>query len=100
MKLYDPHETYRLLCFDYNNESMACVLDSERRIEYIVEDTDSINLMHMFDLAIRINPLFKDQMERSVKGMGQPKVLAFKDEQEMNWYEDNLPVFYERACST
>lgn len=99
LNLYDPRERYRLLCFDYNSAPMACVLDSEKRIQYLIKDTDSIRLMHMFDLAIMLHPVFKDQMEAYVKGMAQPQVLSFSDDLKMAWDENHLPMFYEKVCS-
>lgn len=90
-------DSHRLLKFFQGGQNRACVLDSDRQIEFWLEELPMINYLHLLHQSIDMNPLLKDAFAQFLNGEAQPLKLLFKQNLAIDYSQIDLPTVYRQA---
>jgi len=93
-KSYDKNKSYRLIKFSINGRSKACVLDSDNKVEFWIDDISLVQYMQLFDQLIKIDPKLNKSLGLCTAGKAQPLVLFFSKPFEIDYSEAYLPEVY------
>lgn len=88
---YNSQNTYRLISFLQNGESKACVLDSNNKVEYWVDNIQLVHYIRLFEQAIRNDPAFRDAFNLCVKGSAKPHKIYINALPEKDSLKTALP---------
>jgi hypothetical protein len=93
-KSYDKNKSYRLIKFPMNGTSKACVLDSDNKVEFWIDDITLIHYLQLFDQLIKIDPKLNDSLVLCTSGKAEPLRLLFSKPLEIDYSEAHLPKVY------
>jgi hypothetical protein len=94
-KSYDKNKSFRLIKFSINGASKACVLDSDNKVEFWIDDTKLIQYMQLFDQLIKIDPKLNNSLNLCTAGKVEPLKLLFSKPLEIDYSEAHLPEVYK-----
>ena len=93
-KSYDKNKSYRLIKFSINGRSKACVLDSDNKVEFWIDDISLVQYMQLFDQLIKIDPKLNTSLGLCTAGKAEPLRLLFTKPFEIDYSETYLPEVY------
>ena len=93
-KSYDKNRSYRLIKYSVNGRSKACVLDSDNRVEFWVDDVNLIQYLQLFDQLIKVDPKLNDSLVLCTLGKAEPLRLLFSKPLDIDYSEGHLPEVY------
>jgi len=93
-KSYDKNKSYRLIKFSINGKSKACVLDSDNKVEFWIDDIKLVQYMQLFDQVIKIDPKLNNSLRLCTAGKAEPLKLLFSKPLEIDYSEARLPEVY------
>jgi len=93
-KSYDKNKSYRLIKFSINGRSKACVLDSDNKVEFWIDDIRLVQYLQLFDQLIKIDPKLNTSLGLCTAGKGEPLRLLFSKPLEIDYSEAHLPEVY------
>jgi hypothetical protein len=93
-KSYDKNKSYRLIKFSINGRSKACVLDSDNKVEFWIDDINLVQYMQLFDQLIKIDPKLNNSLGLCTEGKAEPLKLLFTKPFEIDYSETYLPEVY------
>lgn len=93
-KSYDKNKSYRLIKISINGRSKACVLDSDNKVEFWIDDISLVQYMQLFDQLIKIDPKLNTSLRLCTEGKAEPLRLLFTKPFEMDYSETYLPEVY------
>lgn len=94
---YNSKNLHRLIQFSHDGKSKACVLDSQGKVRYWIDDVKFLQYMHILEQSIRINPQLNDSLTLCAKGKGKPFKLLFSNQLNIDYSEDFLPMAYREV---
>ena len=94
-KTCDNNKSYRLIRFSINGASKACVLDSDNKVEFWIDDIKLVQYMQLFDQLIRIDPKLSNSLSMCTAGKAEPLKLLFNKPIEIDYSEAHLPKVYK-----
>ena len=94
-KSYDKNKSYRLIRFSINGKSKACVLDSDNKVEFWIDDIKLVQYMQLFDQLIKIDPKLNNSLNLCTAGKAEPLKLLFSKQLEIDYSEAHLPEVYK-----
>ncbi len=97
---YDPANSYRLIIFQHNGASRACVLGRNNQVQYWIENVRLINYMYLLEQTIKTDPYFYDSLNQCRKGNAKPLLLFFNRQLEIDYSKGHLPGIYKKAFKT
>ena len=99
-KSYDPNNSHRLLQLSNNGIVRHCVLDTNNRVEYWVNDIKLLEYVHLLEQSIRTDPGFNDSIKICTEGNAKPLKLLFYPQLKIDYSKTHLPGIYRRALET
>ena len=99
-ELFNPSSQYKLVKFSNGNQSKHCVLTSDYKFLYLVNDSALITYMHLLEQSIRNDSKMKEAMSLCIKGDAVPLKLFFLNQMERNYSGKRLPMLYRRVFDT
>jgi len=69
----------------------ACVLDSDNKVEFWIDDISLVQYMQLFDQLIKIDPKLNTSLGLCTAGKAEPLRLLFTKPFEMDYSETYLP---------
>jgi hypothetical protein len=93
-KSYDKNKSYRLIKFSINGRSKSCVLDSDNKVEFWIDDSNLLQYLQLFDQLIKIDPKLNISLGLCAAGKAQPLKLFFSKPFEIDYSEAYLPEVY------
>lgn len=97
---YDPKKTYSLLKLKEDGETKYCVLNSDKRVEFWVEDPKLIYYMHLLEHSIKTNPNLEDSFNICIRGEAKPLKIFFNKQIEINYSMTHLPEMFKKVFET
>jgi hypothetical protein len=94
-KSFDKNKSFRLIRFLINGISKACVLDSDNKVEFWIDDIKLVQYMLLFDQLIKIDPKLNSSLSLCTAGKAEPLKLLFSKPLEIDYSEAHLPEVYK-----
>ncbi|MBW1727500.1 MAG: hypothetical protein JRF31_02365 [Deltaproteobacteria bacterium] len=94
-KSFDKNKSFRLIRFLINGISKACVLDSDNKVEFWIDDIKLVQYMLLFDQLIEIDPKLNSSLSLCTAGKAEPLKLLFSKPLEIDYSEAHLPEVYK-----
>ena len=96
-KHFDPGLGFDLLRFTHEGNARACVLDSDGRLDFWVEEMPLIQYLLLFQQSIQSNPRLSAAMDQCAAGEALPLKLYFKKQLNIAYSGANLPAIYKEV---
>ncbi len=97
---FDPQNSYSLMKFSNKEGARYCVLDSNKTVEYWVEDVELVHYVHLLEQSIRTNPKFNDAIKLCTGGNATPLKLLFYKKLKIDYSRAHLPKIYREMFET
>ena len=97
---FDPGRSYRLLKFFQNKASKICVLKSDGRLDYWLDDSRHLTYLHLLAQSLNINRQLRESFNQCVNGRAKPLKLMFQSEMAIDYSKAQLPGLVQEAIST
>ena len=94
---YDPVRRHRLIRFDHDGESKLCILGSDNKVLYWIEDVKLLHLLHLLDQSIRSNLKLRESLEQCIEGEAKPLKLFFNQQLEIDYACTQPPEVYRQV---
>jgi len=91
---YDPEQRHRLIRFDQDGESKFCILGTDNKVNYWIEDIKLFQLLYLLDQSIRTNLKLKESLQQCIEGEAKPLKLFFNQELEIDYSSTQPPEVY------
>lgn len=92
---YDPNNSYRAIKFSQNDKTVFCVLGSDNKVEYWIDDIRLVHYMHLLEQAIRTDHKLYDSLKLCMKGDARPFRMLFNKQLKIDYSKTYLPRLYE-----
>lgn len=92
---YDPNRSHRLVKYMEDGKPRACVFSANHKVDYYIEDLNTISYMHILDQAVKANRNFRDAVYQCIKGQATPLKLLFNKQFEIDYSKTALPKVYQ-----
>ncbi|MFH2063658.1 MAG: hypothetical protein ABIK15_00495 [Pseudomonadota bacterium] len=97
---YRPENQYRLIRFFSNGESKACVIGTDKKVEYWITDMNVIQYMLLLDQSIQENIKFQNAFRLCISGERTPIKILFNSNFEIGYTDSYLPELYRDIFKT
>jgi hypothetical protein len=97
---FNPSSQYKLIKFSNGNQPKHCVLTSDYKFMYFIDDSVLVTYMHLLEQSIRNDSKMKEAMIRCIKGDAIPLKLFFLNQMERSYSGERLPMLYRRVFNT
>lgn len=94
---YDPQRRHRLIRFDRDGEPKCCILGTDNKVSYWIEDIKILQLLHLLDQSIRTNLKLKESLQQCIEGEAKPLKLFFNQELEIEYTSTQPPEVYRQV---
>ncbi len=94
---YEPERRYSLIRFDQDGEPKFCILGTDNKISYWIEDIKLLQLLHLLDQSIRTNLKLKESLQQCIEGEARPLKLFFNQELEIDYTNTQPPEVYRQV---
>ncbi len=94
---YDPERRHRLIRFDQDGEPKFCILGTDNKVSYWIEDIKLLQLLHLLDQSIRTNLKLKESLQQCIEGKAKPLKLFFNQELEIDYSNTQPPEVYRQV---
>lgn len=91
---------YRIIRFKLEDEIKYCVLNSDYRLQFWVEDVMLINYLIAFEQSIQIDSKLRDAVNMCARGEAKPLKLFFSKQLNQKYSENRLPMIYREILET
>lgn len=96
-KSYDPKKSHRLIKFTQEGQVKYCVINSNNKVKYWVEDNDLVHYLHLLEQSIKTNPKLQDSLDQCARGNANPFKIFFNRQLEIDYSRDHFPEIYKRV---
>ena len=93
-KSFDPQKSYRLIKFRLDGKPNACVISTDNKFEYWVEDTKLIHYMQLLEQILKTNAGMNESLKLCSLGKAEPMKLLFNKQLEIDYSVARLPELY------
>ncbi len=97
---YDHKNSHRLIKFYANGKPKFCVVGFDGKVEFWIENSKLIKLMHILEYSIKANPKFNNALSMCTKGDAKPLRLLFKRQLDIDYAKSPLPALYKDIFET
>lgn len=97
---FNPHNAYRLLKFYVQGRPRFCLVDSDGKLEFWVNDIAPVHYMHLLEHSIMANPKFSSALRMCSRNEAKPLRLLFKKHLEIDYHQSPLPSLYKKLFDT
>ena len=94
---YDPERRHRLVRFDQDGKFKSCILGTDNKVSYWIEDIKLLQLLHLLDQSIRTNSKLKESLQQCIAGEAKPLKLFFNQELEIDYTNTQPPEVYRQV---
>ena len=96
-KSYDPNRQHKLIRFNQDGESKCCILSSDNKVSYWIENSKLLQLLHLLEQSIRTNKKLKESVQQCIEGKAKPLKLFFNHELEIDYSSTHPPEIYRQV---
>ena len=91
---YDSGRTHRLITFQENGKQGCCVLDSNKKVEYALDDPKLFNYMLLLEHSLQADANLKNSFDLCIKNQAKPFKLFFNRQLEVDYAKSPFPKIY------
>lgn len=92
---YDPEKSHRLIRFYKNGNTSFCVIDKNKKLRFIVPDSQLVHCMQLFQQSLEINNNLYEAVELCFKNKAKPFKLFFTKKLEFSYTNNHLPEIFQ-----
>ncbi len=97
---YNPEKYYRLIKISGNPDGEYCVLNSNNKLEYRVDDSSHVKMLHLLEQSIRTDYKLRESLEECTSGKAKPLKIFFNKQIEIDYSKDNMPYAYKNIFNS
>jgi hypothetical protein len=91
---YDSERTHRLITYQKNGNQSCCVLDSNKKLEYALDDPRLFNYMLLLEQSLQADTNLKNAFDLCLKNQARPFKLFFNRQLEVDYAKSPFPKIY------
>ena len=91
---YDSGRTHRLIAYQKNGNQKCCVLDSNNKVDFALDDTDLIKYMLLLEQSLKADANLKDAFGLCIRNEASPFKLFLNKQLEVDYSKSPFPVIY------
>ncbi len=91
---YDSGRAHRLITYQKNGEQGCCVLDSDNKVEYALDDPMLIKYMLLLEHSLQADANLKNAFDLCIKNQATPFKLFFNRQLEVDYAKSPFPKIY------
>jgi hypothetical protein len=91
---YDSGRANRLITYQKNGEQGCCVLDSDNKVEYALDDPMLIKYMLLLEHSLQADANLKNAFDLCIKNQATPFKLFFNRQLEVDYAKSPFPKIY------
>ncbi len=91
---YNGDNSYRIIEFTLKGKTRYCVVKSDYKFEYWIDDDMLINYLLIFEQSIRTDPKLREALSQCARGEVTPLKLFFSKKLDKKYSESYLPLTY------
>jgi hypothetical protein len=96
-RTYRAGNSHRLLTYPKNGQLAALLIAPNDSVEFAVSDPMLLKYAHLLEQCLQTDPLFKETMNRCVRGEFRPVKLFFNNQLEIDYAKANFPAVYREV---
>ena len=96
---YDSGRTHRLITYQKNGKPGCCVLDSDNKVEYTLDDPMLIKFMLLLEHSLQADANLKNAFELCIKNKAKPFKLFFNRQLEVDYAKSPFPKIYHHILT-
>ena len=89
--------SHRLLTYPKNGQLTGCLMTPNDSVEFAVTDPMVLKYAHLLEQCLLADPLFKETINRCVRGEFRPVKLFFNNQLEIDYAKANFPAVYREV---
>ncbi|MBU1172590.1 MAG: hypothetical protein KKD44_23775 [Proteobacteria bacterium] len=93
-KTFNPEKAFRLIRYIQNGEPTYCVLGSEDKPGFVVQEPKLVYCLQLFEQSLRTNEKLYESVELCIKGEAKPFKLFFTKQLEFSYSQNHLPRIF------
>lgn len=91
---YDSGRTHRLITYQKNGKQSFCVLDSDQKVEFVLDDPKLFNYMLLLEQSLQADANLKNSFDLCIKNQAKPFKLFFNRQLEVDYAKSPFPKIY------
>jgi hypothetical protein len=91
---YDSGRNHRLITYQKNGKPNGCVLNSNNKIEYALDDPALIKYMLLLEHSLQADTSLKNAFDRCINNQAKPFKLFFNRQLEVDYAKSPFPKIY------
>jgi hypothetical protein len=92
---FDCGHAHRLITYQKNGKAKCCVLNSNHKVEYWLDDANLIKYMLLLEQSLKADPNLKNAFVRCIQNQARPFKLFFNRKLEVDYSKSPLPKIYQ-----
>jgi len=97
---YDSGRTHRLITYQENGKQSCCVLDSNKKVEYALDDPRLFKYMFLLEQSLQADMNLKNAFDLCIKNQARPFKLFFNRQLEVDYAKSPFPKIYHDILKT
>ena len=91
---YDSGRTRRLITYQKNGKQRCCVLNSNNKVEYALDEAKLIKYMLLLEQSLQADANLKNAFDLCIKNQARPFKLFFNRQLEVDYSKSPFPKIY------
>jgi hypothetical protein len=91
---YDSGRTHRLITYQKNGKQRCCVLNSNNKVEYALDEAKLIKYMLLLEQSLQADANLKNAFDLCIKNQARPFKLFFNRQLEVDYSKSPFPKIY------
>lgn len=91
---YSSNRSHRLISYLRNGKQKACVLSSNDRVVFRIEDQQLLTYIHLLQQSLNANPQMVEAFNQCIQNEAKPIKLFFNKDLEIDYSKAQLPRVY------
>jgi hypothetical protein len=91
---YDSGRTHRLITYQKNGKSGCCVLDSNNKVDFALDDAELIKYMLLLEQSLKADANLKNAFDLCIRNQANPFKLFLNKQLEVDYSKSPFPEIY------
>ena len=91
---YDSGRTHRLITYQKNGKRSCCVLNSNKKVDFVIDDADLIKYMLLLEQSLKADANLKNAFDLCIRNQARPFKLFLNKQFEVDYSKSPFPKIY------
>ena len=91
---YDSGRTHRLVTYQKNGERGCCVLNSNNKVDFVIDDAELIKYMLLLEQSLKADANLKTAFDLCIRNQAKPFKLFLNKQLEVDYAKSPFPEIY------